>query len=203
MFPQNLDYEQNSFYTEERNNRSLKDKNEDDIIISEWPTLINNDLSYNKNQVSDLKEIVTSIRTIRSELNVTPSKKIDVLAYAKNQSVEQEIKPLIDLIKSLSNTKNFNLGLEKIKTDNSAVAVCKSVELYIPLGDLVDKEEELTKLNKRLSELDSLILSIESKLSNDEFISKAPENIVSGEKNKLNDFLIERTKILSNIEVLK
>ncbi len=181
----------------------LKDKDEDDIIISDWPTLINNDLSYNKNQVSDLKEIVTSIRTIRSELNVPPSKKIDVLAYAKNQSVEQEINPLIDLIKSLSNIENFNIGLEKIKTDNSAVAVCKSVELYIPLGDLVDKEEELAKLNKRLSELDSLILSIENKLSNDEFVSKAPDNIVSGEKNKLNDFLIERTKILSNIEVLK
>ena len=76
-------------------------------------------------------------------------------------------------------------------------------ELYIPLGDLVDKKEELAKLNKRLSELDSLILSIENKLANDEFISKAPENIVNGEKNKLNDFLIERTKILSNIEVLK
>ena len=97
----------------------------------------------------------------------------------------------------------MNLSLEKEKPENSAVAVCKSVELYIPLGDLVDKDEELAKLNKRLSELDSFILSIENKLSNDDFISKAPENIVSGEKNKLNDFLVERTKILSNIEVLK
>ena len=73
----------------------------------------------------------------------------------------------------------------------------------ITLDDLIDKDEELAKLNKRLSELDSFILSIENKLSNDDFISKAPENIVSGEKNKLNDFLVERTKILSNIEVLK
>ena len=66
-----------------------------------------------------------------------------------------------------------------------------------------DKDEEIAKLNKRLNELDSLIESIENKLSNDEFVSKAPENIVDGEKNKLNDFSIERTKILSNIEVLK
>ena len=55
----------------------------------------------------------------------------------------------------------------------------------------------------RISELDSLISSVEKKLSNDEFIKKAPENIVDGEKNKLNDFIVERTKILSNIEVLK
>ena len=181
----------------------LKDKDEDDIIISKWPTLVDNDFSYDKNQVADLKEIVTSIRTIRSELNVPPSKKIIVFAYAKNQSVENEIKPLIDLIKSLSNTENFDLGLKKIKTDNAAVAVCKSVELYIPLGDLVNKDQELSKLNKRLEELNKLILLIEQKLSNKEFVSKAPENVINGEKNKLNDFIIERTKILSNIEVLK
>jgi len=126
-----------------------------------------------------------------------------VFAYAKNQSVENEIKPLIDLIKSLSNTENFDLGLKKIKTDNAAVAVCKSVELYIPLGDLVNKDQELSKLNKRLEELNKLILLIEQKLSNKEFVSKAPENVINGEKNKLNDFIIERTKILSNIEVLK
>ena len=95
------------------------------------------------------------------------------------------------------------MSSKKEKPENSAVAVCKSVELYIPLGDLVNKEEELQKLDKRLSELDKLISSIESKLSNEEFISKAPENIVNGEKNKLSDFLVERTKILSNIEVLK
>ena len=96
-----------------------------------------------------------------------------------------------------------SLGLKKINTDNAAVAVCKSVELYIPLGDLVNKDQEISKLNKRLEELNKLILSIEKKLSNKEFVSKAPENVINGEKNKLKDFIIERTKILSNIEVLK
>ena len=126
-----------------------------------------------------------------------------MIAHAKNESIERKLKPQVDLIKSLSNTENFNLSSKKEKPENTAVAVCKSIELYIPLGDLVNKEEELQKLNKRLNELDILISSIEGKLSNEEFISKAPENIVKGEKNKLNDFLVERTKILSNIEVLK
>ena len=181
----------------------LKDTNEEDIIISSWPKAKNSNISHDKDEILDFKEIVTSIRTIRSELNVPPSKKIDVIAHAKNESIESKLNPLIDLIKSLSNSKNLNLSSKKEKPENSAVAVCKSVELYIPLGDLVNKEEELQKLDKRLGELDKLISSIESKLSNEEFISKAPENIVNGEKNKLSDFLVERTKILSNIEVLK
>ena len=62
---------------------------------------------------------------------------------------------------------------------------------------------KILKLNKRLSELVKLISSIEAKLSNKQFIDKAPEKVVDGEKNKLNDFIIEREKILSNIEVLK
>ena len=71
------------------------------------------------------------------------------------------------------------------------------------MGDLVNKDQEISKLNKRLEELNKLIFSIEKKLSNKEFVSKAPENVINGEKNKLKDFIIERTKILSNIEVLK
>ena len=154
-------------------------------------------------------EVPSAVNGILTEINAKDGDVVKVGAVLgsinenDHESVEKEIKPLLNLIKSLSNTGNFDLVLKKIKPDNSAVAVCKSLELYIPLGELVDKDEEIAKLNKRLNELDSLIESIENKLSNDEFVSKAPENIVDGEKNKLNDFSIERTKILSNIEVLK
>lgn len=54
-----------------------------DIIISSWPKAKNSNISHDKDEILDFKEIVTSIRTIRSELNVPPSKKIDVIAHAK------------------------------------------------------------------------------------------------------------------------
>ncbi len=181
----------------------LKSEDEKDIIISPWPNQVENSFEYNRDEVSDLKEIVTSIRTIRSELNVPPSKKINVIASAKIESTKAELNPIIDIIKSLSNTENFHLDVKQEKPEDAAVSVCRTVELYIPLGELVDKSEELTKLNKRLEELNKIISSIENKLSNKNFMSKAPKNIVDGEKNKLNDFVIERTKIISNIEVLK
>ena len=181
----------------------LKSEDEKDIIISPWPNQVENSFEYNRDEVFDLKEIVTSIRTIRSELNVPPSKKINVIASAKIESTKAELNPIIDIIKSLSNTENFHLDVKQEKPEDAAVSVCRTVELYIPLGELVDKSEELTKLNKRLEELNKIISSIENKLSNKDFMSKAPKNIVDGEKNKLNDFVIERTKIISNIEVLK
>ena len=181
----------------------LKDKNDKDIIISQWPSTSSKVKSYDADTIRDFKEIVTSIRTIRSELNITPSKKIDIIVSVKSDLEINIINRYTHLISKLSNTDKIDLGIKIEKPSNSAVAVCKIAEIYIPLGKLVDKKEEVLKLNKRLNELDKLIASIEVKLSNKQFIDKAPQKIVDGEKNKLNDFIIEREKILSNIEVLK
>lgn len=181
----------------------LKDKDDRDIIISQWPSTSSRVKSYDVDSIKDFKEIVTSIRTIRSELNIAPSKKIDIIVSVKSDSEINAINHYRHLISKLSNTDKIDLGIKIEKPSNSAIAVCRIAEIYIPLGELVDKKEEILKLNKRLSELDKLIVSIEAKLSNKQFIDKAPEKVVDGEKNKLNDFIIEREKILSNIEVLK
>ena len=181
----------------------LKDKDDRDIIISQWPSTNSRLKSYDVDSIKDFKEIVTSIRTIRSELNIAPSKKIDIIVSVKSDSEINAINHYRHLISKLSNTDKIDLGIKIEKPSNSAIAVCRIAEIYIPLGELVDKKEEILKLNKRLSELDKLIVSIEAKLSNKQFIDKAPEKVVDGEKNKLNDFIIEREKILSNIEVLK
>ena len=181
----------------------LKDKDDRDIIISQWPSTSSRVKSYDIDSIKDFKEIVTSIRTIRSELNIAPSKKIDIIVSVKSDSEINAINHYRHLIGKLSNTDKIDLGIKIEKPSNSAIAVCRIAEIYIPLGELVDKKEEILKLNKRLSELDKLIVSIEAKLSNKQFIDKAPEKVVDGEKNKLNDFIIEREKILSNIEVLK
>ena len=181
----------------------LKDKDDRDIIISQWPSTNSRVKSYDVDSIKDFKEIVTSIRTIRSELNIAPSKKIDIIVSVKSDSEINAINHYRHLISKLSNIDKIDLGIKIEKPSNSAIAVCRIAEIYIPLGELVDKKEEILKLNKRLSELDKLIVSIEAKLSNKHFIDKAPEKVVDGEKNKLNDFIIEREKILSNIEVLK
>ena len=181
----------------------LKDKDDRDIIISQWPSTNSRVKSYDVDSIKDFKEIVTSIRTIRSELNIAPSKKIDIIVSVKSDSEINAINHYRHLISKLSNIDKIDLGIKIEKPSNSAIAVCRIAEIYIPLGELVDKKEEILKLNKRLSELDKLIVSIEAKLSNKQFIDKAPEKVVDGEKNKLNDFIIEREKILSNIEVLK
>ena len=181
----------------------LKNEDDKDIIVSSWPKMGAEGFAYNEERVTSLKEIVVAIRTIRSELNVAPTKKIDALISIKNSSDKSLFDDLKSMIMSLTNLESLNIEMNLDKPDQSAVGICKSCVIYVPLGDLVNPEEEILKLNKRLQEIDGFIKGIETKLNNKAFTDKAPEKIVNYEKSKLDDFIIEREKIIANIEMLK
>jgi valyl-tRNA synthetase len=72
----------------------------------------------------------------------------------------------------------------------------------LPLGGLIDLDKEKGRLEKRIKDIESLLIGIEKKLSNENFTKRAPENVVEHEKNKLNDLKDELTKVCGNLEVL-
>ena len=181
----------------------LKNDSDTDIIVSAWPTIGSNRLKYNENKVASLKEVVIAIRTIRSELNVAPTKKISASISVKNAADELLFNSLKSMIMSLTNLESLDIEINLDKPEQSAVGICKNCVTYVPLGDLVDPKEEILKLNKRLNDIDSFIVGIQTKLSNKAFTDKAPEKIVNHEKSKLDDFIIEREKIIANIGMLK
>ena len=181
----------------------LKNDSDTDIIVSAWPTIGSNRLKYNENKVASLKEVVIAIRTIRSELNVAPTKKISASISVKNTADELLFNSLKSMIMSLTNLESLDIEINLDKPEQSAVGICKNCVTYVPLGDLVDSKEEILKLNKRLKDIDSFIVGIQTKLSNKAFTDKAPEKIVNHEKSKLDDFIIEREKIIANIGMLK
>ena len=181
----------------------LKNESDDDIIISAWPKLSKENIVDDSETMSTLKEIVTSVRTIRSELNILPSKKIDVLISVNNATDKKLFEDLKDTITALSKIDNLEIDLNIEKPKKSAVGICKKCVAYVPLGDLVDTDSEIKRLTKRLNEVKDFINAIEKKLKNKSFTDKAPENIVNNEKSKLNDFIVERDKIIDNIAMLK
>ena len=77
------------------------------------------------------------------------------------------------------------------------------MELYIPLKGLVDLEEEKNRMEKRISEIERLLKAIEGKLSNENFLERAPESVVEKERSNLKKLNEELEKITVNLEVLK
>ena len=181
----------------------LKNETDEDIIISSWPKLRTQGLQYDNDKVVSMKEVVVAIRTIRSELNVPPTKKINASIAIKNAENASLFHSLKSMIMDLTNLEELKIEINLEKPEQSAVGICKNCVVYIPLGDLVDSKEEILKLNKRLKDIEGFIDGIKTKLKNKAFTDKAPEKIVNHEKSKLDDFIIEREKIIANIEMLK
>ncbi len=175
---------------------------ESDLIISPWPEVHHEFKSENAESSLDLiKEIVTSIRTIRSRMNVPPAKRADLVIRNINGHV-QLIENYAPIIKSLANVQGISLGNDIAKPDHSATSVVQGMELFVPLEGLIDLEKEQERLNKRMDELNGHLNGIRKKLGNKNFIQKAPEKVVENERKKLREMNEEFELVKSNLEML-
>ena len=165
----------------------LKENNENDLIVSNWPDLKEFDLNLDLN-FSISMNIVTSIRNIRSKNNIPSSNKLDLFS-AKKISFNQ------DVVKKLSNLKSINFS--NTKDEKYFSFICDSNEFYIPYAGNIDIEGEKRKIMKELDHLNKFLISIKKKLDNNKFVSNAPEKVIDMERKKENDTM-EKIKILEN-----
>ena len=167
---------------------SIKER-DDDIIVASWPE----SKSFNKQLISDFErtmEVVSGIRNIRKEKNITKKESIE-LHMIENEKSEHNLDSIIFKLGNLS-----QLSYIKKKIDQAFSFMVKSNEYYIPLTDSFDKDAELEKLNKDLDYTKGFLKIVEAKLSNKKFVDNAPENLVENEKNKLKDAK-EKIRILT------
>ena len=165
----------------------LKDNNENDLIVSNWPESKEFDLNLDLN-FSISMNIVTSIRNIRSKNNIPNSNKLDLFS-AKKISFNQ------DVVKKLSNLKSINFS--NTKDEKSFSFICDSNEFYIPFEGNIDIEGEKIKILKELDHLNKFLISIKKKLDNNKFVSNAPVKVIEMERKKENDTM-EKIKILES-----
>ena len=179
----------------------FKDKNQSDLIVSMWP---NGNYDFDDDvdgAMTVLQELITSIRAIRSRMNIAPSKNVDLkIKCSKEQSdlISQNKK----LFMALAKIDSYDYGSSMERPPQSATAVVHGMELYIPLDGLVDLDKEKMQLEKRKIKIEGLLIGIDKKLSNKQFINNAPENVVDGERKKGVNLRDELTKINSNLEIL-
>ena len=173
-----------------------------DLIIIPW---IKNGSIRDKSAEDNmdiLKEVITSIRSIRSRMNVAPSTRCDLVVRC-NEDQRLFIDEHTNLIQSLAGVENISTGKDLDKPNQSATAVSAGMELYIPLKGLVDLEAEKSRMEKRILEIDRLLTSINAKLSNENFLQRAPEPVIEKERSNLKKLNQELEKITANLEVLK
>ena len=137
-----------------------------------------------------LMGVIIGIRNIRGEMNIPPSKKINVLLKSNEVSERQ-----IDYIKKLAKVENLEAGENITKPKASASAIVKSAEIYVPLEGLIDLDVERQRLQKEINRLEGSLVGIEKKLSNEKFVSGAPAEVVKKERTKQRDWQENLSKL--------
>jgi valyl-tRNA synthetase len=172
------------FVTEEIWQLTKERKNGESISTSEFPKVNKELINPQADRDMEVVEnIVTAIRNIRGEMNIPPSKKINVLLKTNEVSYRQ-----IDYIKKLARVEDLKAGENIVKPKASASAVVKSSEIYIPLEGLIDLDVERQRLQKEITRLEGSLAGIEKKLSNEKFVSSAPAEVVEKERTKQRDW---------------
>jgi len=160
-------------------------KNKKDLlIIQKWPT--KKDIIKVGNDVEDkfniIKDAVTLIRNIRAEYKVDQKQKISAVIYSKDFKT---LKSSSDAIEFLAGLSDVNIERYGKKPHDAAEASTKKLRVYVPIGDMIDKDKELQRLKKELDQATEYASRLKQKLENENFVKRAPQNIVAEEKRKL------------------
>ena len=169
--------------------------NDRELMMSEWPKS-NETLDYSNGEqtVEKIKEIITEIRNVRANMNIHPSKKSELIFVTKKY--ENEIWEAKDFILKLGLGEKIIVQKDKAGIPENAISILKDgIELYMPLEDLVDMEEERKRLEEEKTRLESEVARCEKMLSNPGFVNKAPEKKIQEEKEKLEKYKEMLTKV--------
>jgi valyl-tRNA synthetase len=173
------------------------------ITISNWPEYEDSlEDSEAENRMAQIIEAIKALRNLRAEMNVPPSRKAKILAY-----VSKELREIFEegtvYFEKLASASEVELIEDKSLVPANAVSlVINGGELFIPLLDLVDKEKELERLNKEKEKLIGEIDRVEKKLTNERFVSKAPQSVVDEEKAKGEKYKAMLEAVIQRIESL-
>ena len=187
------------FITEEIWQRTIKvmGENGETLMLSPYPRedqkLINEPI---EEELDWLKKVVQSIRTIRSEMSISPAKFIPLYLRNVSLDMQERVKKYSQTLTSLSRLTSIDCLEAKESVPVSASAVVGDIELLIPMADLIDKEAELGRLEKELAKLDKDIAFVEGKLNNPKFTDKAPADIIAKEREKLAQAQLVKEKLL-------
>ena len=155
-------------------------------------------------QMLSIMEVIKAVRNLRSEMNVPPGKKAELILMVQNETVHEAMLAGAEYIKNLAGIHEITLLPTQPEKPSQAVsAVVSGVELYLPLKGLVDLEKELARLNKEKNNLDKEISRLTGKLNNPAFVDKAPLDVVEKEKLKLRDYEAKKEAVLESIASLR
>ncbi|PWL42189.1 MAG: valine--tRNA ligase, partial [Clostridiales bacterium] len=156
------------------------------------------DFAEDEREFTRIMDAIKAIRNVRAEKNVPPSRKANI--YIETE-YEDTFRKGASFFERLASASAVNVGTD-FAVENAALAVTDSCKVFIPMGELIDKDKELARLGKEKEACEKDIAIISGKLNNASFVERAPEKVVNAEREKLARAQERMNKILESIEAL-
>ena len=150
-----------------------------------------------------LMDIIRAVRNIRAEVNTPMSKKVPLYISAKDDATVAVLEANRSYIERFCNPETLTLGNDITAPGKSMSAVVTGAELFLPLEGLLNIDEELARLTKELAKWQGEVKRVQGKLSNERFMSKAPEAVVAEERAKEKDYLEKYAAVERRMQELK
>ena len=162
--------------------------NEKELMVSKWPK-IRDEFVFDMEEetVEKIKQIIVEIRNVRANMNIHPSKKSELIFVT--EKYKKEILEAQEFLLKLGFGTSIKVQKDKTGIADNAIAIMQDgIELYLPLEELVDMEEERKRLQEEKKKLEAEVARCEKMLANPGFVNKAPEKKIQEEKDKLEKY---------------
>ena len=179
-------------------------QNEDSIMVSAFP-------EYREAQTNEviekemavIMEVITGIRNIRGEMNLNPGLKLNVLVKTQNSAIQQTLQDHGDYIRELARVEQLETGPNIKKPKVSASSVLGEMDLIIPLEGKMDFQEELKRVEKELKKIEKDLIFLDKKLSNPDFVKKAPVDIIEKDEQRKKALSLKQVKLEIHLKTIE
>ncbi|KPA10094.1 valyl-tRNA synthase [Candidatus Magnetomorum sp. HK-1] len=186
------------FITEEIRSK-LPEPPNSSLMYTAFPDQINAlDTEAEKNMTL-IMDMITGIRNIRGEMNISPSLALEVSIHSPDLNARKEIDTYKSLIVNLARLKSIVVQKPSIRPKSAATVVIGDNTLYVSLEGVIDFEKESIRLEKEIQKIDRDLVGLSKKLANEDFLSKAPQSVVDKVKEKHSALMEKREKLSENL----
>ena len=174
------------------------------IVVADYPRVRE---AYQDSQVeaqmAQLMELIRAVRTIRNEMNTPLSKPVDLYIKVQDPAGQALLEANQAYIKRFCNPAQLVISQEPEHPEEVVTQVLSFAEILMPLKGLIKLEDELARLEGEQAKLEKEVARIDGKLSNEKFVSRAPEHVVAEERNKRQGYLSQLETVMERIQQVK
>jgi len=171
------------------------------IMLSEFPKFDQTKVdTVSENAFIYVQELVSAIRNIRAEMNVSPAKAIHLVLKSVDEIELETLEANKGFLCSLAKVEKLEFGKDIVKPEGAGFRVAGKTEVYVPLADLLDVEAEIAKIKPQIEKIKKDLEKVQSKLADERFTSKAPAHILDRERKIEAEYLDKLNKLEENLK---